>query len=88
MMAVQAEMKVLEVHKAENLIFLALMFRSSHIFVFWYFGHFKCAIFFPVFFRLALALQNVSKQRLRNIFVFLRLRRQVTKNEKWNERNN
>jgi hypothetical protein len=31
-------------------------------FGFWYFGHFSCVIFFPVFFRLAhLALQNVSK---------------------------
>ena len=31
-------------------------------FGFWYFGHFSCVIFFPVFFRLAhLALQNVNK---------------------------
>ena len=36
-------------------------------FGFWYFGHFSCMIFFPVFFHLAhLALQ----QRLCNIFVF------------------
>ena len=40
------------------------MFCSSHTFVFgfWYFGHFKCVIFFPVYFRLAhLAFQNVNK---------------------------
>lgn len=40
------------------------MFASFHfgIFVFSYFGHFSCMIFFPVFFRLAhLALQNVNK---------------------------
>ena len=35
-------------------------------FGFWYFGHFSCVIFFPVFFCLA-----KCKQRLRNIFVFL-----------------
>ena len=39
-----------------------LLFRSSHIFGFWYFGHFSCMIFFPVLFRLAhLALQNLNK---------------------------
>ena len=39
-----------------------LMFRSSDIFVFWYFGHFSCEIFLPGFFCLAhLALQNVNK---------------------------
>jgi len=31
-------------------------------FSFWYFGHFSCVIFFPLFFRLAhLALQNANK---------------------------
>ena len=38
------------------------MFPSSHIFGFWYFGHFSCVIFFPGFFRLAHhVLQNVNK---------------------------
>ena len=36
-----------------------LLFRSSHIFVSWYFGHFSCVIFFPVFSHLAL--QDVNK---------------------------
>ena len=40
----------------------SLLFRSSRIFVFWYFGHFSCVIFFPVFFHLAhLALQKLNK---------------------------
>ena len=40
----------------------SLLFRSSHIFVFWYFGHFSCVIFFPFSSRLAqFALQNVNK---------------------------
>ena len=38
------------------------MFCSSHIFVFCYFGHFTCVIFFTVLSRLShLALQNVNK---------------------------
>ena len=43
---------------------LQYMFRSSHFFSFdfWYFDHFSCMIFFPLFFCLAhLALQNVNK---------------------------
>ena len=40
-------------------------------FGFWYFGHFSCMIFFPVFFRLAhLALQNVNKDYV--IFSYFR----------------
>ena len=37
------------------------MLRSSHFFVFWYFGHFSCMIFFPVFSVLPI-LQNVKKK--------------------------
>jgi len=41
------------------------VFRSTHIFSsfgFWYFGHFSCVIFIPLFSRLAhLALKNVNK---------------------------
>ena len=45
-----------------------LMFRSSHIFVFWYFGHFSCVIFFLVFFHLAhFALQNVNKKPFHHV---------------------
>ena len=42
-----------------HLCFVHPIFSS---FGFWYFGHFSCVIFFPLFFRLAhLALQNVNK---------------------------
>ena len=48
---------------------LVAYFRFVHpifsSFSFWYFGHFSCVIFFPLFFRLAhVALQNVSKDYL------------------------
>ena len=41
---------------------ICLVHPTFSSFGFWYFGHFSCVIFFPVFFRLAhLALQNVNK---------------------------
>ena len=40
----------------------SLFFRSFHVLVSWYFGHFSCVIFFPVFFHLAF--QNVKKDYL------------------------
>ena len=47
-------------------------------FGFWYFGHFSCVIFFPVFFRLAhLALQNVNKDYI----IFLYFRNFITKSD-------
>ena len=58
------------------------MFPSSHIFVFWYFGHFICMIFFPVFIPLAhLALQNVNKDYIIFLF-FATLLPKVTKKDK------
>ena len=47
------------------------MFRSSHIFVFWfwYFGHSSCVIFFPVFFPSSPSYLAKCKQRLCNIFI-------------------
>ena len=44
---------------------LNLMFRSSHIFGFWYFGHFSCVIFFPFFLSCPSCLAKCI-QRLRN----------------------
>ena len=57
-------------HKLENRnnCFVHPIFSS---FGFWYFGHFSCVIFFPIFFRLAhLALQNVNKDY--TIFLYFR----------------
>ena len=46
----------------DNLIAYCFVHPIFSYFGFWYFGHFSCVIFFPVFFRLAhLALQNVNK---------------------------
>ena len=48
--------------KEEITYFLCFVHPIFSSFGFWYFGHFSCMIFFPVFFRLAhLALQNVNK---------------------------
>ena len=55
-------------------------------FGFWYFGHFSCVIFFPVFFPFCPSCLAKCKQRLRNIFVTSSPK--VTKNKKWDERNN
>ena len=47
-------------------------------FGFWYFGHFSCVIFFPIFFRLAhLALQNVNKDDV----IFLHFCNYATKSD-------
>jgi hypothetical protein len=68
-------------------------------FGFWYFGHFSCVIFFPLFFRLAhLALQNVNKEVLvfsiriwylaypmNRSFVTKSDQKPKTKNKKWDE---
>ena len=56
-------------------IYWLLVLRFVHPifspFGFWYFDHFSCVIFFPVFFRLAhLALQNVNKDYI--IFWYFR----------------
>ena len=49
----------MELRQLPYLCFVHPMFSS---FGFWYFGHFRCIIFFPVFFHLALqALQNANK---------------------------
>ena len=56
-------------------------------FGFWYFGHFSCVIFFPLFSVLPIL---PCKQRLHNIFIiFETLLPKGTKykNKKWNERN-
>ena len=73
----------------ENIGNSGQMFRSSHIFGFWYFGHLSCIIFFLFFLSWPSCLAK-CKQWLCNIFVFLYLRCQKwpkTKNEKWDERN-
>ena len=57
-----------------QLRFDSRLFRSSYIFVFWYFGHFSCVIFFPFFFPSCPSCLAKCKQRLHNIF--------VTKNQK------
>ena len=63
------------------------LYRSSHIFVFWfwYFGHFSCVIFFLVFFRL----DHLVNKDYVIISYFLTSPPKVTKNQnvKWNEWN-
>jgi len=58
--------------------------------VFWYFVHFSCVIFFPVFFHLAhLALQNVNNDYV----IFLYFRNLIAKSDqkpntkKWDDQN-
>ena len=62
---------------------LTVIVSSGYCFVhpifclgFWYFGHFSCVIFFPVFFRLVhLALQNKNKDYV----IFLYFHNFITK---------
>ena len=41
--------KVLLVKSCGEFCFMQSMFRSSHILVFWFFGHFNCLTFYPFF---------------------------------------
>ena len=53
-----------------NFIYICFVLPIFLSFVFWYFGHFSCPIFFPFFCLAHLALQNVNKDYI--IFLYFR----------------